>query len=61
MCKDTWPIKLILILIIYLHTIKMLTFELNADNTQEGLPLFNPYDTLSVISNKNVKFGLVWP
>ncbi len=32
---------------------EMLAFELNADNTLE--------DTASVISNKNVKFGLVWP
>ncbi len=47
------------------HTIcisEMLAFELNADNTLEGLsPLFSPEDTGSVISNKNVKFGLVWP
>ncbi len=38
---------------------EMLAFELNTDNTLEGL--FSPEDTASVIYNKNVKFGLVWP
>ncbi len=37
-----------------------LAFELNAENTLEGLPR-SPEDTASVISNKNVKFGLLWP
>ncbi len=40
---------------------EMLAFELNDDNTLEGLPPLTPEDTASVISNKNVKFGLVWP
>ncbi len=40
----------------------MLAFELNADNMLEGLPLLcSLEDTASMISNKNVKIGLVWP
>ncbi len=41
----------------------MLAFELNADDMLEGLPppSFSTEDTASVISNKDVKFGLVWP
>ena len=35
---------------------EMLAFELNAENTL----LFSPEDTASVITNKNVKFGLIW-
>ncbi len=38
---------------------EMLAFEVNDDDTLEGL--FSPEDTASVISNKNVKYGLVWP
>ncbi len=38
---------------------EILAFELNADNTLEGL--FSLKDRVSMISNKNVKFGLVWP
>ncbi len=38
-----------------------LAFELNAENMLEGLPPLSPEDTASVISNKNVKFGLLWP
>ncbi len=37
---------------------EMLAFELNADDMLEGL--FSPEDRVSVIANKNVKFGLVW-
>ncbi len=41
---------------------EMLAFELNADNMLEGFSLlFSQEDTASMISNKNVKFGLVWP
>ncbi len=40
---------------------EMLAFELNTDNTLEVSLLFSPEDTVSMISNKNVKFGLVWP
>ncbi len=40
---------------------EILAFELNADNTLEVSLLFSLEDTTSVISNKNVKFGLVWP
>ncbi len=40
---------------------EMLAFELNADNMLEVFLLFSPEDTASVISNKNVKFGLIWP
>ncbi len=36
--------------------LEMLAFKLNADDI-----LFSLEDTASVISNKNVKFGLVWP
>ncbi len=43
------------------HT-EMLAFELNGDDTLEVSPSsFSPEDTASVIYNKNVKFGLVWP
>ncbi len=40
---------------------EMLAFELNADDSWKVSLLFSPEDTASVISNKNVKFGLVWP
>ncbi len=40
---------------------EMLTFELNADDMLEVSLLFSPKVTASVISNKNVKYGLVWP
>ncbi len=40
---------------------EMLAFELNADNTLEGLRPLSVEDMASEISNKNVKFGLVWP
>ncbi len=39
---------------------EMLTFELSTDNMLEGLLLFSLEDTVSVISNTNVKSGLVW-
>ncbi len=39
----------------------MLAIELNADNTLKFFLRSNPEDTASVIYDKNVKFGLVWP
>ncbi len=40
---------------------ELLAFELNADDMLEVSLLFRLEDLASVISNKNVKFGLVWP
>ncbi len=59
------PSKTCKLPIAYAHmhplTSEMLAFELYAIACWKVSLLFCPEDTVSVISNKNVKIGLVWP